>query len=57
MSKRPKSTGVKSCTCDRCGIELISVPGKRHRRCGGKEGAPIRAKHSPTVGRTLGVWR
>ncbi len=54
--KRTKSTGVKTCKCDKCEMELISVPGKRHRRCPGQVGAPIRAKHAPGSG-VRGIWR
>ncbi len=56
MSKRTKSNGVKSTTCDKCNLSLISVPGKRHRRCGGADGAKIRPKHSPGIG-VRGYWR
>lgn len=55
-SRRTKTSGVKSCTCDRCGLELISVPGKKHRRCGGEVGAKPRPKHSPHNG-VRGTWR
>lgn len=54
--KRTKSSGVKSCECDKCGLKLISVPGKRHRRCGGGPDAAIRPKHAPGSG-VRGIWR
>lgn len=55
-NRRTKTTGVKSCTCDKCNLSLLSVAGKRHRRCGGTDGAPIKAKHSPASG-VRGFWR
>jgi len=57
MSKRTKTTGVKECTCDKCGLTLISVPAKKHRRCGGAPMTKIRAKHSSNIGQVRGVWR
>ncbi len=55
-TRRTKSNGVKTCTCDKCELKLISVPGKRHRRCGGAPEAPIRPKHAPGSG-VRGIWR
>lgn len=54
--KRNKSSGVSSCSCDKCGLQMLSIKGKKHRRCGGSEGAEIRPKHSPNTG-VRGIWR
>jgi hypothetical protein len=42
------------CTCNLCGLKERSIPGTRHRRCGGSKDAPKRAKHSHTGRR--GTW-
>jgi hypothetical protein len=55
--KRTKSSGTQSCTCDRCGItDPSTVQGTKHRRCGGQQDAPVKAKHSPNGG-IRGTWR
>lgn len=55
-SKRNHATGGKACVCDKCGAEANSTPGKRHRRCPGQMGAPLKSKHVhlPTADR--GKW-
>ncbi len=54
-NKRIKSTGVTSCTCDLCGIKMLSIKGKYHRRCGGGMNAAVRPKHAPNSGQR-GRW-
>lgn len=57
MPKRNKTSGTKAAKCDKCELEHPStVAGKKHRRCGGSPGAPVRAKHSPAGG-VRGTWR
>ncbi len=55
--RRKKGFGTSgSGTCDKCGLAAAHiVKGKRHRRCGGSQGAPIRAKHSHAD--VHGTWR
>lgn len=56
MAKRNHSPNVKVCTCNKCGVEAHSVPGKVHRRCGGQEGAEIRPKHKGIEPANRGRW-
>jgi hypothetical protein len=54
--KRAKKSGTSARTCDKCQLQHPStVEGTKHRRCGGKPGAPIRPKHS--VADIRGTWR
>lgn len=39
---------MQTCTCTVCGISAHSIKGTRHRRCGGRAGAPLRRKPAPT---------
>ncbi len=54
--KRVKDSGTKGCVCDGCGtVERSTIAGSKHRRCGGSQGAAVRAKH--TSGNIRGTWR
>lgn len=55
--RRKKGFGTSgSGTCDKCGVQAAHVvKGKRHRRCGGTQGAEPRPKHS--IASVRGVWR
>jgi len=57
MSKKDNQAIYPKVTCDRCGAQAVGPSGMRHRRCGGGEGAPPRAKREkgPTANR--GTWR
>lgn len=35
MAKAKRDSGAKKCTCNKCGLEAHSIPGKVHRRCSG----------------------
>ena len=55
--KRAKTSGTKACKCTVCHLEHPStVPGKKHRRCGGAVDAPIKAKRAERQG-VRGVWK
>jgi hypothetical protein len=49
----PNSGTVK---CNVCGIVAVSTPGKRHRRCSGQPGMPIRKKYDNLSSVVRGVW-
>jgi hypothetical protein len=42
-------------TCSVCKTEAVAISGTFHRRCPGKEGAKIRAKH--TQHQKYGTWQ
>ncbi len=56
MSKNNSGSGAKSCMCDKCGAEAVSISGKRHRNCPGQPDQPARSrdKRLPTADR--GKW-
>ena len=41
MAKSNQGSGAKSCMCDKCGAEAVSIAGKRHRNCPGQAGSVI----------------
>ncbi len=40
MKKRTNINPARTCTCGLCGTVAVSIPGTRHRHCGGKPDAP-----------------
>lgn len=46
------------CKCTKCGHESHgAVVEKRHRRCGGRKGAPLRDKADKLPSADRGVWQ
>lgn len=57
MSKKSgKSTGAKTCTCNKCLIEAHSIPGTTHRRCPGQPEQPLRGKGQNIPSANRGRW-
>lgn len=55
MAKTKRMTPARSVKCDACGMDGHAPPDSRHRRCSGKQGAPIKPKH--TNWSNTGKWR
>lgn len=52
---------AKPCICSICGVEAVSIPGTRHRRCSGKSMPrdtphPIQAKEKKLGVGKRGIW-
>lgn len=47
----------KLCECQKCGALAVSVPGSKHRRCPGKQGAPLREKYRSATPSARGTWQ
>ena len=57
MAKNKRDAGSKKCTCNKCGLECVSIPGKPHRRCSGNlENNTPRPKSDYIPGAERGVW-
>lgn len=57
MAKGNQSSGTKSCTCDKCGMQCNStVAGKRHRNCPGQADQPIRSHDKRLHAADRGKW-
>ena len=55
--KRKRAPHGEAAVCDKCGTKANAIPGRRHRRCGGSEGA-VREKHAARLARAeRGTWR
>jgi hypothetical protein len=55
--KSGKSTGGKTCTCNKCLLEAHSIPGTTHRRCSGNaENNTPRPKGENIPGANRGRW-
>lgn len=51
MAKRSnRATPAINVKCDKCDAKAHSIPGSKHRRCGGK------AKHEPAPREVRGTW-
>lgn len=57
MSNVGLSNPFKPCTCDKCGVKEVSMPGKQHRRCSGNtDNATLRDKAEKLPSTHRGRW-
>ena len=47
----------KSCTCDKCGAQEYSMPGRLHRRCPAKKDSPLRGPENRLKPDERGTWQ
>lgn len=52
MKKNPATL----CKCSKCEIEIVSIPGKRHRNCSGEAGKPPKNQFERLVVADRGKW-
>lgn len=45
------------CRCDKCGLVTRSVPGKKHRNCGGDDNAQPRTPDKRVSRENRGKWQ
>jgi len=57
MAKKDRPTPARNVKCDKCELDGHSVPGSRHRRCGGSKDAPLKDKHNKPEIADRGVWQ